>query len=239
MNLSYDDFDRVAMRLRCEPEALMAVVRVETPSPHVGDSVHGPLILNERHWFYKLSGNYPVSRDYPELSSRTAGGYCKGSNWTARQDCEHRKLRQKMTIYNGACREAALMSVSMGLFQVMGFNHAIIGYHSVERMWEDALKKDDNIDLIWFVEFIKSRHLDDELRTKDWRSFARQYNGPAYSKNNYDTKLAENYTFFKNQNTQKEIKKTGRIDLHAMAPYPPVIMETGFPDFSQLYGIPA
>jgi hypothetical protein len=40
------------------------------------------------------------------------------------------------------------------------------------------------------VEFIKSEHLDDDLRRHSWASFARGYNGPGYRKNQYDTKLA-------------------------------------------------
>jgi hypothetical protein len=35
--------------------------------------------------------------------------------------------------------------------------------------------------------------LADAIRTKNWPSFARQYNGPAYAKNKYDEKLAEAY----------------------------------------------
>ncbi len=45
-----------------------------------------------------------------------------------------------------------------------------------------------------FVRFVKLNQLDDELRRRDWTGFARGYNGPAFLKNRYDTKLAAAYT---------------------------------------------
>jgi hypothetical protein len=42
--------------------------------------------------------------------------------------------------------------------------------------------------------FIKNSGLADELQKKNWAGFARGYNGPSYSKNAYDVKLAQAYS---------------------------------------------
>lgn len=226
MNLTKQQIIEAANKVDCHPAAIMAVIHVETPWPHVGDVEPGkPLILNERHWFYKLTGTLPVSRTHPKLSNKKPGGYCKGNSWKDRQKCEHERLKIKLTIH----REAALKSISMGLFQVMGFNYAIIGYSNVEEMWKDALKVDDSIDLDWFLEFIKVNKLDDELRRLDWSGFARGYNGPSYRKNHYDDKLHLYYHKFLDSFDNIKTLDESRNNLDTMYHS----TTTGFPDFSQ------
>lgn len=231
MNLTTSQIEKAAKKIGCDPAAIMAVIYVETPSPHVGDTPSGkPLILNERHWFYKLSKG-PWSRKYPELSNKKAGGYCTGRNWIIRQECEYKRLEKKLSLE----REPALKSVSMGLFQVMGFNHNIIGYNDVEDMWKDALKQDDTIDLDWFIEFVIANKLDDELARLDFKGFARGYNGPAYARNKYDIKLLNFYNKFK-----PIFKKHYYVsDLFKLEPRGIELHDTisGFPDFSQTIGL--
>jgi hypothetical protein len=48
-----------------------------------------------------------------------------------------------------------------------------------------------------FVRLVKRNGLDDELIRRDWDSFARQYNGPKYSDNKYDAKLAAACAFYR------------------------------------------
>src|SRR5690606_37102732 len=86
----------------------------------------------------------------------------------------------------------ALFSCSWGLAQVMGFNHKLAGYPSVEAM-VFAFMADEENHLQAAVSFIKSSKLDDELRRHDWVGFARGYNGKNFHINQYDEKLAEAY----------------------------------------------
>lgn len=235
MKLNFENVQETADRLRCDASKILAVTMVETPHPHVGDLEPGkPLILNERHWFYKLSGSYPVSRDYPHLSAKSWGGYCTGRSWQDRQRCEHRRLEEKMSIYGGALKEAALKSISMGLFQVMGFNHEMLGYRSVFDMWEDAKRVDDTIDLRWFADFVEAKGIADELRRGDFAGFAKVYNGPSYRKNRYDVKMQEYDRIFKSK--EEEYRRKRLLEEHELAALPvlpPERLETGFPDFSQ------
>ena len=53
--------------------------------------------------------------------------------------------------------------------------------------------------MVEFINYVKHDKLDDELRTKNWASFARQYNGAGYKGNpfttndDYDLKLTAAY----------------------------------------------
>ena len=94
--------------------------------------------------------------------------------------------------------EAALCSASYGAFQIMGFNFKSCGYNTVKAFVADLEKGEAN-QLNAFCNYIKSVMLDDELRNKDWKGFARGYNGPAYWKNLYDSKLNKAYLKYKAQ----------------------------------------
>jgi peptidoglycan hydrolase-like protein with peptidoglycan-binding domain len=95
----------------------------------------------------------------------------------------------------------ALMSASWGLFQIMGFNFASAGYGNVEAFVLD-MKESEGKQLQAFVKFVTTYRqgaLLAALRAKNWAKFAEIYNGSNYKQNNYDTKLADNYSTFKGQ----------------------------------------
>lgn len=87
-------------------------------------------------------------------------------------------------------REAALKSASWGTFQIMGFNWKACSV-SIDDFVEKMKQEDNHLQM--FVDYIQDVSLDDELQAKDWAGFARGYNGPLYTKNNYDKKLAAAY----------------------------------------------
>ncbi|AEW15867.1 hypothetical protein BCA52141_II1104 [Brucella canis HSK A52141] len=41
------------------------------------------------------------------------------------------------------------------------------------------------------LHFIEKAQLVQALRSHDWSGFARRYNGPAFTRNNYDKRMAE------------------------------------------------
>jgi hypothetical protein len=86
----------------------------------------------------------------------------------------------------------AMMATSWGKFQIMGFNHAICGFSSVENM-VSAFSKGESSHLDAFVGFVISKSLSDELQRKNWKGFASRYNGPLYAENAYDVKMAKAY----------------------------------------------
>jgi N-acetylmuramidase len=44
--------------------------------------------------------------------------------------------------------------------------------------------------------FLKASRLDEPLARHDWAAFARGYNGPEFSRNQYDTRLAAAFRNF-------------------------------------------
>ncbi len=105
---------------------------------------------------------------------------------------QHDRLNRAIKIN----REAALSSASWGKFQIMGFNCNKCDCSSVEEfITHMGINEDEHLKA--FICYIKSTFLDDELRARDWKGFARAYNGKFYWKNNYDKKLEAAYLKYK------------------------------------------
>jgi hypothetical protein len=74
--------------------------------------------------------------------------------------------------------EAASRSISMGAFQIMGFNYARLGYASAEEM-RRGLGRGLAVQLLGFVNFVLGdAELLRAMQGRDWRTIARIYNGP-------------------------------------------------------------
>ena len=74
----------------------------------------------------------------------------------------------------------AMRSISMGAPQIMGFNHAVIGYDSAEAMFE-RFGADDRFHILALFDFIKgpgaTSPMLEALRRQDYERFATHYNG--------------------------------------------------------------
>ncbi len=100
---------------------------------------------------------------------------------------------------NPAFRESALGSASWGSFQILGYHAKNLGYPSVEYFVSDMYGHERE-HLKAFGRFIEFNDLINYLKTKNWRKFAKGYNGPGYETNKYHIKLANAYTKYKNLN---------------------------------------
>ncbi len=89
-------------------------------------------------------------------------------------------------------RDAALMSTSWGLGQILGLNASEAGFPSVDDMIQGMSGSEDG-QLASVVSFVVASGLDGALRRRDWTSFASRYNGPSYRLNQYDLRLAAEY----------------------------------------------
>lgn len=103
--------------------------------------------------------------------------------------------------------KAAMASISMGMFQIMGFNHKLVGYDSVQDMFQ-AYSTSQEAQIRGFFEFCTkssgntaqgnpSVRLDEAARTGNWLAFARGYNGKKQV--GYDKKIANQYAVFTKQ----------------------------------------
>ncbi len=174
-------------RLGVEPAALMAVIEVESAGKFFA-KVAGksePLIRFEGHYFdRRLSGSMRARARLRGISSPVAGAVKN----PARQS-ERWAILNKAIAFN---RAAALESTSWGIGQVMGAHWKWLGYESVEELVETARSGlAGQIELM--VRYIDKSGLAPSLRARNWSTFARGYNGPAFEKNAYHTKLAKAY----------------------------------------------
>lgn len=78
----------------------------------------------------------------------------------------------------------------------MGFNHAACGEQSVA-CFVNSMCQSECRQLLLSVRFIRgNKSMLAALQKKDWPTFARLYNGPAYAQNRYDDKLSKAYVSF-------------------------------------------
>lgn len=188
--ITEDDYAAAAAALGCDVAAIKAVAEVEScGSGFLND---GKLrVLFEGHQFFKFTrGAYCDT--HPTLCHQkwTRSNYCTGSA-EVRGAGEFARLEEAKKLD----KRAAMMSCSIGKFQVMGFNFALCGFKTVEEFWA-ALGSSEGEQLKAFCEYVKHTGLQPALRDRQWDEFARRYNGPEYRKNQYDTKLAKAYAKF-------------------------------------------
>lgn len=180
--ISESDLCRAAKRISTTPAEIETFLDVETKG-HGFDDQDRPVILFERHWFHKFTGGqYDTSN--PNISNAHAGGYNNGGS-------QYERFGEAFALDP----QAAMKSASWGLGQVMGFNHRICGYPTVDA-FVDAMKESEGKQLDASIEFIIANNLDKPLRQHLWAQFAHGYNGKDYEINNYDTKLATAFLKF-------------------------------------------
>lgn len=202
IGISAQDFTNAATALGCTVAQIRAVDEVESgggwftdvrasildldgPGGFI-DGPHLPKILFEAHHFARRTD--PPNRynaTHPNISSSrwNRSLYVGGQGEWAR-------LHNAMKLDY----EAALMSASVGRYQIMGFNHRAAGFATVDAFWT-AMKESEARHLEAFVAFIRNTGLGDELRRvsnfhADCVPFARGYNGTGYAANEYHIKIA-------------------------------------------------
>ena len=174
----------IADRLACHPAALLAVVEIESGG-RTGATVRGrfqPLLRFEGHYFDRfLKGDALETARLAGLADRKAGAIKNPRSQTARWDMLDRAI--------AIDRTAALSSCSWGMGQVMGSHWKWLGYGSVDALVAQARSGiAGQVELM--VRYIEKAKIVDALRTRDWHRFARVYNGPAYAKHGYHTRMA-------------------------------------------------
>lgn len=185
-----EQITNVARKHNIEPAALLAVVYVESAGkPYaIVDDKKQPLIRWEGHYFDRLLSGAKRDRARRQgLASPRAGAVRNPRSQAKRWAM----LRQAMRIDE----RAAIQSVSWGVGQVMGAHWQDLDYASPQHLMREAQSSVAG-QVRLMVRFIVKNNLLDELNRKDWAGFARRYNGPAYRKNRYDTRMARAYERF-------------------------------------------
>lgn len=166
--LTIEEIESLANEFGLEAKTIRAVIQVECAGS--GFMPNGDIKIQfEPHIFKRYTGH--IIDNKVEIQSEEWAAYkeAKAINW-----------------------EAALLSTSWGMGQVMGFNFKAAGYSSVHEMVAD-FKTGEKAQLKGMLNFIKNNRIIDELQRKDWAGFAKIYNGAGYKQFNYDTRLKEAY----------------------------------------------
>lgn len=170
-----------ASSIQAEPAVIRAVIEVESGGS--GFLASGkPTILFEGHIFHKYTGG-KFTATHPTIS------YPK---WTKQF---YKGGEKEWDRFNEAFKldpNAAQLSTSYGLFQIMGFNYKACNYRTVDEYTRNMAISETK-QLQAFISMVQSMGLDSELRNKQWAAFAVRYNGSGYRANKYDEKLAASY----------------------------------------------
>lgn len=183
----------MANEAKIEPAALLAIAEVESGGRALHNVNGGkePAIRFEGHYFdRRLSGRL---RDYARsngLSAPIAGRIrnpkSQGERWLL--------LERAM----GLNKKAALESTSWGLGQVMGAHWEWLGYATVDDLVAEARGSVAGQARL-MLRFIEKAELLEVLKARNWREFARRYNGPAFARKEYDKRMAEAYQRWQKQ----------------------------------------
>jgi len=164
-----------------DPIVAQAILNIEAGGD--GYNKDGSLKIRfEAHIFRYLFGNVRFA-DYFKISdSRPFANpqyyrHSPGDPWqeihTGNQAHEYTALALAAKLNE----EHAYSSISMGVAQVMGFNHERIGYATAKTMY-DAFSASEAAQVVGFFNYVLSDVLlGTAVRAKDWRTIARLYNG--------------------------------------------------------------
>jgi|GEM_PF-7013668 len=175
-----EEYSRIADALGCTSELVRALA--------VQESAEDPKALRcENHHWRKR-----------RFASREGKAFDRVSNARS-MDARWERFRamddvcRQDAMLNPAARNAAILCHSFGWCQIMGFNHRVCGYED-PRAFLAAMETIEGQRRA-FIGFVKAdAALHSAFRREDLRVIALHYNGPAYAKNKYDTKLAGHLT---------------------------------------------
>lgn len=192
------DLPRIGSAIGVGEDVLHAIMDVEAPKSGFDDQGR-PRILFEPHIFYRELGP-GLKRDEAVKQGLAYKDWKPGAY--GKESEQYGKLDRAVAID----RNAAIRSCSWGRGQIMGFNHALVGYVSASAM-VDAFMASEANQVEAIVRFMASKRLDSQLRKidalkrpstpDDWRPVALGYNGSGYETNGYHTKLASRHNFWR------------------------------------------
>jgi hypothetical protein len=181
---SFAEIISLARLAGIDPAALLAVAEVESGGRALFD-INGkkePAIRFEGHYFdRRLAGRIRDQARQAGLSAPEAGRVRNPKTQRERWLL----LERAVSIH----KKAALESTSWGLGQVMGAHWEWLGYSSIDELVAEA-RSSVGGQVRLMLNFIDKAGLKTALEQKDWRNFARRYNGPAFARNQYDSRMA-------------------------------------------------
>lgn len=170
-----------AERLDIDPAVAVAVLATEANGEPFGPD--GRLLIRfENHLFYRYWGQQHEAQ-FRQHFAFNPDEQWKGHQWRPDENATwqafHGNQKAEWQVLDFARRldeQSALRSLAMGAPQIMGFNHASIGYTTVQAMFH-AFCSDVRAQLTSLFRFMEVNSLVDAVRRGEYLAFAKVYNG--------------------------------------------------------------
>ncbi len=170
-----------ANRLAVDPAVALAVLAVESKGDPFGPD--GRMTIRfETHIFYHYWGKEHETTFREHFTFDPTVNW-EGHLWRAGVNSPWQAFHgdqsaewSVLELARSLNEEAALLSISMGAPQIMGFNYATIGFANALAMFQ-AFQGDVRNQLASLFRFMEVNQLVDAVRRGDYATFARVYNG--------------------------------------------------------------
>lgn len=187
--LTDDDFRQIAVELGIEVATIRAVVEIEAGTHHTGFyAPMKPIINFDRTIFRSRAMRAGISTAKPKEQAAIAMAPVNSRKYGSYALAQQARLNAARQIDPVIANE----STFWGMFQIGGFNWHKCGMDSVDE-FVAAMCYSEAMQLELFARFIKNSGMLKYLQAKNWRAFARAYNGPSYARRGYHTRLARAY----------------------------------------------
>ena len=203
----------IAEKMNFDPAIAVAILAQESGGQPYG--ADGRLIIRfENHLFYEYWGklNQAVYNDHFKIGSPVWTGHqwrlTSGEPW---RDCHTSQGVEwdVLTFASSLDDTAAKKSISMGLPQVLGSNYGILGFSTVQDMFNAFVAQERN-QVVAFFDFLQGNGpmATNALKSRDFRTIATIYNGAGNA--DYYGKLINNHynAFVALRGTQPPIPST-------------------------------
>jgi len=183
----------VAKAHRIEPQALLAVVEVESAGKSMEMDGKTPCLLFERHIFYR---ELKKAGKTLQLARAEANGLAVSAWSPSTQYKDEGTSEKRPALFNRAANideECAIRSCSWGVGQTMGFLAEEMKFTNARAMLAYMRAGGVPAQVECMVREIENKSLGPKLNAHSWAAFAKVYNGPGYATNHYDTKMAAAY----------------------------------------------
>ncbi|TVP43555.1 MAG: DUF3380 domain-containing protein [Gemmatimonadales bacterium] len=189
----------LSQRIAIPPAAAAAVLVVESGGHGFID---GRMVIRfENHVFHDRWGKSnpeTFARHFAFSPSKRWTGHTFRADPQAPFESFHGKQAGEWRVFEfarGLNEAAAMRSISMGSPQIMGFNHAAIGYDSVQEMF-DRFQAEDRFQILGMFDFIKgagsTSSMIQSLQRGHFDQFASRYNGPGQA-SVYGSRIREHF----------------------------------------------
>lgn len=168
------------------PEALLALIQVETAGHSFENDGKTPTLLFERHVCYREAEKAGCLAPFVRAGLAIP-------HWNRATQYKDEATSAERLVLIAKARninvEIANRSASWGIGQTMGFNAPSLHYASATAMIEAFATLEGQLDGL--IRELTVNHIIQPLNDGQHATVARLYNGSGYAQNHYDTRLAE------------------------------------------------